>query len=64
MQAFWLSFATNPDADPRNHIGQVWPRYTGGPGAQVMDFGNATGAATGSNISPVSVADGWSGPCV
>ena len=40
--AFWLSLAANPTADPRNHLGMVWPKYTAASRQFVM-FGNATG---------------------
>ncbi|KAK4463169.1 hypothetical protein QBC42DRAFT_250710, partial [Cladorrhinum samala] len=62
MQEFWVSFAANPTADPRNSLGQVWPQYKG-PNGLIMDFGNATGPGA-SYVAPVSVADRYSGPCL
>ncbi|KAK1760073.1 acetylcholinesterase [Echria macrotheca] len=62
MQEYWVSFAANPDKEPRNSQGQVWPRYKG-PSPKIMDFGNATVGAP-SYVAPVSVADRYSGPCL
>ena len=56
-----VSFAANPSADPRNNLGQTWPKFTG-PSGQIVVFGNATGPGA-SYIAPVAVADKYSGPC-
>jgi hypothetical protein len=58
--AFWVAFATNSSADPRDHLGTVWPRYT--PADQrVVVFGNETlGAAV---VAPGGVAELFSGVC-
>ncbi|KAK4118014.1 hypothetical protein N657DRAFT_584396 [Parathielavia appendiculata] len=42
IEAFWISFAANPSAEPRNHLGQAWPKYTAAS-HQIVVFGNATG---------------------
>lgn len=59
--AFWVSFASNPSVDPRNHLKQSWPRYIG-PSGQIVVFGNATGTGP-SYVAPVAIADAYSGPC-
>ncbi|KAK4165554.1 acetylcholinesterase [Cladorrhinum sp. PSN259] len=65
MQEFWVSFAANPDAEPRNSLGQTWPRYQG-PNGLIMNFGNASaaGGPSPAYVAPVSVADFYSGPCL
>ena len=62
---FWVSFAANPKAEPRNSLGQVWPKYQG-PSGLVMDFGiaSAPGGPNPAYVAPVSVADFYSGPCL
>jgi len=62
---FWVSFAANPDREPRNSLGQVWPKYQASNG-RIMDFGNASapGGAKAAYVAPVSVADFYSGPCL
>jgi len=62
---FWVSFAANPDKEPRNSLGQVWPRYQE-PNGLIMDFGNASapGGPSPAWVAPVSVADFYSGPCL
>ncbi|KAM7191212.1 acetylcholinesterase [Naviculisporaceae sp. PSN 640] len=63
MQEFWVSFASNPSADPRGKfLGQTWPQFKSGPDGKVMVFGNATGESP-SYIAPVSTADKYSGAC-
>jgi carboxylesterase type B len=59
--AFWVSFAANPTADPRDHLGQPWPKYTA-TNRQIVVFGNATGPSA-SYVAPVEIADNYSGPC-
>lgn len=59
--AFWVSFAADPSVDPRNHLGQAWPKYTATDG-QIMVLGNATGPSA-SYVAPVAVADKYSGSC-
>ncbi|KAK5659085.1 hypothetical protein OQA88_1174 [Cercophora sp. LCS_1] len=61
MQSFWVSFAANPSADPRNHVGQVWPKFTGTDG-DIIVFGNAT-VPSASYAAPVAIADKYSGAC-
>lgn len=58
--AFWVSFASNPAADPRYRT-QTWPKYTGASG-QIAVFGNATGSGP-SYIAPASLADKYSPTC-
>ncbi|KAK3995336.1 acetylcholinesterase [Cladorrhinum sp. PSN332] len=68
MQEYWVSFAANPPgADPRNSLGQVWPKYRSSQGpagndGEIIDFGNAT-VGSPSYVAPVSIADRYSGPC-
>ena len=61
MEDFWVSFAANSSADPRDHRGLTWPKYTPATG-QMINFGNATGPSA-SYVAPVSVADRYSGAC-
>ena len=42
MESFWVSFASNSNLDPTNHLGQVWPKFTA-PNGDIVVFGNATG---------------------
>ena len=61
MESFWVSFASNPDVNPSNHLGQVWPKYTA-PNGDIFVFGNATGPSH-SYVANVALADKYSGPC-
>ncbi|KAK4150340.1 acetylcholinesterase [Chaetomidium leptoderma] len=61
MEAFWVSFAANPSAGPRDHNGQTWPKYTESS-RQIVVFGNATGPSA-SYVAPVAIADKYGGPC-
>ncbi|KAK1834087.1 acetylcholinesterase [Podospora conica] len=60
MQSFWVTFAANSSADPRDHLGTAWPRYT--PTDQrIVVFGNETlGAAY---VAPEAAAQVFSGAC-
>jgi hypothetical protein len=59
--AFWVSFAANPGMNPRNHLGQTWPKYTEST-PDIIVFGNAT-MNNASSVSPVSIAEYYAGPC-
>ncbi|KAF2736257.1 alpha/beta-hydrolase [Polyplosphaeria fusca] len=41
MEAFWTSFAANASKAPVDHLGQVWPKYTGTE-SQIVVFANDT----------------------
>jgi hypothetical protein len=56
-----VSFAANTSADPRDHLGQAWPKYIA-ESRQVVVFGNATGPSA-SYVAPVEIMDKYSGPC-
>ena len=59
--AAWVSLGANPSADPRDHLGQKWPKYTEAS-RQVVVFGNATGPSA-SYVAPAEILDKYSGPC-
>lgn len=61
IQSFWVTFAANSSASPRDHLGTVWPKYATADG-QIMVFGNATGPSA-SYVASVKVADKYSGSC-
>ncbi|KAK4209066.1 acetylcholinesterase [Rhypophila decipiens] len=67
MESFWVTFAANSSADPRDHMGTVWPKYippsdADNESGKIIVFGNSTGPS-GSYVSPVELADNYSGPC-
>lgn len=57
--AFWVSFAANASADPRDHLGQAWPRSTT---HDIVVFGNAT-MPKASTVAPSSLSQFYAGPC-
>ena len=60
VTAFWVTFAANSSADPRDHLGTIWPKMTP-ENQKIMIFGNETlGAAS---IAPVEVGEVFSGAC-
>ncbi|KAH6649548.1 Alpha/Beta hydrolase protein [Chaetomium tenue] len=61
MEAAWVSLAANPSADPQDHLGQKWPKYTEAS-RQVVVFGNATGPSA-AYVAPAEILDNYSGPC-
>ncbi|KAK3314881.1 Alpha/Beta hydrolase protein [Apodospora peruviana] len=61
IESFWVSFTSNPSVDPRNYLGQSWPKYTS-TARDIVVFGNAS-LPSASSLSPDSVADYYSGPC-
>jgi len=60
--ALWVSLAANASADPRNHLGQAWPRYVEDGSRQIMVFGNAT-MPSASTVADVSLAEYYAGGC-
>ncbi|KAM7185067.1 acetylcholinesterase [Rhypophila sp. PSN 637] len=67
MQSFWVTFAANSSAAPRDHVGTVWPKYippsdTDSESGKIIVFGNSTDHSA-SYVSPVELADFYSGPC-
>jgi len=61
MEAFWVSFASNPLADPVDHVGLTWPKYTAA-GREMVVFGNAS-LPSAASIAPASIADYYTGSC-
>ena len=59
--AMWVAFAANSSAQPRDHLGHVWPKFTVKDG-QIMVFGNATGSSA-SYVAPKAVSDAYTGVC-
>ena len=59
--AMWVTFAANSSAQPRDHLGHVWPKFTVKDG-QIMVFGNATGSSA-SYVAPKAVSDAYTGTC-
>lgn len=62
MESFWASFASNPNVNPTNHLGQVWPKFTTASG-DIVVFGNATGPSQSYSANAEAADKFYAGFC-